>query len=392
MSDRRKLLKKICLSLNTLTFASTQILLFTLFPILAEKLSLPLSQIIASFSFGTLLFLWGSPYWSAKSDLLGRDQVMTYGLLGLGVSFAIIVGLIQSPIVLSGTMTLVVLVLSRVIYGTLASSIVPVAQLIRSEIGTKEELAKNMFAHSLTLSLGRMIGPILLLLASNNLNVLLISISIWSLILLVMNIILTTQRDPSIVRVTTHSSWREISNEIIWPLLITVLFTSYTGILHSTLGGTLQLKFSLPSLEASTLMAKVLLVGSIVMAITQIIGGIFVKNHFKSALFFGIFSLSLGAILLTMMTLTSQLWVAIGLISLGIALIHPSNLALVHQGEAGSLGKKVGLISSGNTIGYAIGGTLASIFLGIGIEFISYLILAALLFVAIMSMKKARTC
>lgn len=93
MSDKLISIKKICLSLNTLTFASTQILLFTLFPLLAEKLSLSLSTIVACFSLGTFLFLWGSPFWSSKSDKIGRDQVMSYGLAGLGISFAIIVAL-----------------------------------------------------------------------------------------------------------------------------------------------------------------------------------------------------------------------------------------------------------------------------------------------------------
>jgi MFS family permease len=392
MSDTPTSIKKICLSLNTLTFASTQILLFTLFPLLAEKLSLSLSSIVASFSFGTFLFLWGSPYWSSKSDSLGRDKVMSYGLTGLGISFAIIVALMHFPSALSAQVTLGLLVLSRFIYGALASSIVPVAQLIRSEMGHEGEHVKNMFTHSLTLSLGRMLGPILLLVSATHVETLLLAVSVWSFILLGLNVYFKSESKTHHHDIATPPKWSEVGGEVIWPLLITILFTSYTGVLHSTLGGTLQEKFSLQSLEASTLMAKVLLGGSIVMAIVQLVGKFFVKNHLRPTLFLGLFSLCLGAILLTLMTLPIQLWVAIALISLGIALIHPSNLALVHQGSSHTLGKKVGLLSSGNTIGYALGGTLASIFLGLGINFLSYSILAALVLVSVVSVQKVRVC
>lgn len=381
-------IKKICLSLSTLTFASTQILLFTLFPLLAEKLSLSLAEVVASFSLGTFLFLWGSPYWSAKSDQIGRAPVMLIGLFGLSFSFAIIAGLIHFGSSLSSTLTLPLLILSRVIYGLCASSIVPVAQLIRSEMGSDGEHVKNMFGHSLTLSLGRSIGPILLLLFSSHLELLLLIVTLWSLLLLVFHWL--TQNKPA--RLSSHAEnpprWREITPEIIWPLLITILFTSYTGVLHSTLGGVLQTKFSLTSIEASTLMAKVLLAGSLVMAVTQLIGKFVIKNHLKTTLFTGLTSLSLGAVILSSMNQSHELWISISFISLGIALIHPSNLALLHLGGSKNLGKKVGLLSSGNTIGYALGGTLASIFLGINLNILIFLILLGLVGASIMSCKK----
>ena len=391
MSDKLVSIKKICLSLNTLTFASTQILLFTLFPLLAEKLSLSLSTIVASFSLGTFLFLWGSPYWSSKSDKIGRDQVMSYGLAGLGISFAIIVALIHSQAYLTSSIAVTFLILSRLIYGLFASAIVPVAQLTRSELSSHDEQTKAMFTHSLTLSMGRTLGPLLLLLSVGHIQTLLLVISVWSFLLLGLNIILKNKELPQVKAQASDLKWREVGGQILWPLLITILFTTYTGVLHSSLGGTLQDIFLLNSTEASTLMAKVLMLGSIVMALTQILGKIFVKNHLRSTLCLGLAALSAGVVVLGNMDQTMALWISIALISLGIALIHPSNLALVHlSSDKLSLGKKVGLLSSGNTIGYAIGGTLASLFLGVGINTLSYIIVFALIFVGLISLKKAQ--
>src|SRR5690349_7837862 len=111
------------LNLNVLTFASTQILLFTLFPYLSEKLQLPLSTVIASFTLGTVLFLWGAPFWSSKSEQLGKEKVMAIGLFGLFISFAIIALLITFSSHLSEELILVGLIFSRIIYGGVASSI-----------------------------------------------------------------------------------------------------------------------------------------------------------------------------------------------------------------------------------------------------------------------------
>ena len=131
-------LKKNLLILNTLTFASTQILLFTLLPILSEKFSVSLSVIIGCFSLGSFLFLWGAPYWSSASDKIGRDQVMSVGLAGLAVSFFLIVVLVHFSLPMGGTLTLVYLLLSRLLYGSLASAITPVAQLKTVELNKQQ--------------------------------------------------------------------------------------------------------------------------------------------------------------------------------------------------------------------------------------------------------------
>ena len=368
MSDSLRHLKKILLILNTLTFASTQILLFTLLPILSEKLSVSLSVIIGCFSLGSFLFLWGAPYWSSKSDKIGRDPVMNIGLAGLSISFFILVVLFNFSLPMGETVTFVMLIISRVIYGSLASAIVPVAQLKNADMAQEGEHISGMFSHSLALNIGRTIGPLLLLFGKDHLDTLLLSIAAWSFFLLIMNFITSSKELAShkdiASSLSNSSEWRDVAGKIWLPLLLTILFTSYTGILHSSLGHTLEKVFSLTAMDASTLMAKVLLLGSLAMVVTQVFGKILLKKKIRLTLFLGFLALLKGALILAFMNHTYHMYAAIVLISIGIALIYPSHLALVHQNyPKESMGKNIGLISSGNTIGYALGGALASLLL-----------------------------
>lgn len=389
------MLKKILLVLNTLTFASTQILLFTLLPILSEKLSVSLSVIIGCFSLGSFLFLWGAPYWSSKSDKVGRDQIMNVGLFGLAVSFFLLVVLFHFSLPLGETITFGILIFSRILYGALASSIVPVAQLKNADLVKEGEHISGMLSHSLALNVGRTIGPILLLLGKDHLDTLLLALSAWSFFLLIMNFFTSTKQLATHKGIASSlegvSEWKLVAGKIWLPLLLTILFTSYTGILHSSLGHTLEKVFTLSALEASTLMAKVLLLGSLAMVVTQIIGKFALKKKVRLALLIGFLALVSGSITLAFMNNTVQMAAAIVMISIGVALIYPSHLALVHANyPKESMGKNIGLLSSGNTIGYALGGAMASLFLNHDIHKIALILVVVLCGVAVINTKEMK--
>lgn len=379
--------KKIVLALNTLTFASTQILLFTLFPIFAEKFNLPLSTIIASFTLGTILFLWGSSFWSAKSETIGREKAMTYGMLGLFMSFSTLAFLMSYAYLLSSFLVLITLFLGRFIYGTTASGIIPVAQLSRVELNAHQTKLNSMLGHSLWLNLGRALGPVILLAGRDRLNFLMYAISGWTFALLFLNVLNHTS--PLTKNKITEN---EKSNlPFLIPLLVTLLLTTYTGILHSGLGFSLQKSFSLNAVDASALMAKLLLFGSVLMIIVQFTGRLLLKNHIKLGFMLGVGSLFIGATALAFMSTELELWIAIALICPGLALIQPSHLALVHEKySAQELAKRIGILNSGNTIGYALGGAIASIFLGVHLNTISLVVVFLLGIAACMSIQKAR--
>ena len=396
MSEITSWSKKLLLVLNTLTFASTQILLFTLLPILSEKLSVSLSTIIGCFSLGSFLFLWGAPYWSSRSDKVGRDQVLNVGLMGLTVSFFLMVVLVHFSLPLGSTLTLVTLLFSRILYGALASAIVPVAQLKNADMAQEGEHISKMFSHSLALNVGRSLGPLLLLMGKDHIETLLLSISGWTFFLLIMNFLLSSRKTAAHKDVasslSTYSEWKSVASLIWLPLLVTILFTSYTGVLHSSLGETLKNVFTLTAVEASTLMAKVLLMGSVAMILAQVLGKIFFKKKIKHALTLGLISLVIGATILAFMKDLTQLNIAIVLISMGIALIYPSHLALVHENyPRETMGKNIGVLASGNTIGYALGGAMASVLMNFELHKVALVIVAFLCAATIVNSKRMKS-
>lgn len=382
---------KFFLSLSVLTFSATQLLLFTLFPFLAETLSLPLADIVLYFTLGTTLFLFGSPFWTDQSDSRGRRNVIRIGLVGLAVSFGIVAYLIEFQRDLEKVWIISLLIASRFVYGLFASAIVPVCQLARKDMATKDQHLSSMLSHSLALSLGRSLGPMAFLMFAGEIKNLFYFFSLAPLLLILLSLRHSLDGRQNVE--LKKSSWMDSAIQIKLPLLVTVLFTLYVGILHSSLGYTIGSIFHLKGLEASRLVAEVLLVGSVVMSISQILGKIILKNNFRAGIFSGLVFLTLGAFILAFMSQRSELWIAIALISSGIALIQPSHLAIVHHlFPEDKVGQKIGLLSSGNTIGYALGGGLTALLLDFDIHKLSLAIIFLLIVSAVGNTLRVRSC
>lgn len=358
--------------MSVMTFSCTQILLFTLIPYLSEALELSLSSIIASFALGTALFLFGAPFWSKYSEISGRFKTLGFGLCGLMVSFYLIVLLMVYSSELVEQTKLAILISSRIIYGLFSSAIVPVSQLTRSDMASSSEQMNSMFSHSLSLNLGRALGPLIILSGSDQYLGLLIIVATWTILPI---LLCFTVEEDSRQASNDASSSKNLKSQIMLPLGITILFTTFTGILHSSLGVTISEVFNLHGKQASMLTAKVLFAGSIVMAVTQILGIRFLKNEIVRGLTFGLIFLAAGSIVLIVMSQNIELWLAVALICAGLALIYPTNLTLFHRKFRNSnISGAMGLLASGNTIGYAVGGALASVFLGKNANLIALLI------------------
>ncbi|WP_413581981.1 MFS transporter [Bdellovibrio sp. HCB288] len=357
-------------NLNTITFSALQILLFTLLPYLAEAMHVSLSLVVAVFSAGSFLFLWSSPYWAAKSDTAGRQPILLAGVLGLGVSTLMLWSLTQWGEKWGATAVVVVLILSRVIYGLLASAVVPVAQALQVDLSetSSGSAMKAMISNSMSLNIGRSLGPIYVLLSGGqNMDRVLVGFMFWILLLAGINVwalgIKAPQMKTAPAKEQGFQAWGMAFNQMRWVFLLAVLFTSFIGILNSSLAVILKHSFSLSSQDSGLLMAKLLLVSAVIAVATQFMGRMFFKNPWQGALVLGVLTLLVGSVLLLVMNMQSHLWAAIFFLSVGIALVPPCYLTLmttvdsVHLG----LGRKAGIVSAANTIGYAVGGSLAAI-------------------------------
>jgi MFS family permease len=370
-------------NLNTITFSALQILLFTLLPYLAETMHVSLSTVVATFSAGSFLFLWSSPYWAAKSDKAGRQPILIAGLAGLGISTLMLWSLTQWGEKIGPLAVTVILVLSRVVYGLMASAIIPVAQALQVDMSESKSAMKAMISNSMSLNIGRSLGPIYVLLSGGqNMDRVLVGFLLWIIVLAGFNVgalrLPAPQMKTAAAKESGASAWSLAFNRMRWVFLLAVLFTSFIGILNSSLAVILKHSFSLSSQDSGVLMAKLLLVSSVIAVVTQFLGRMFFKNPWQGALVVGALTLLAGAVLLQVMNMESQLWTAIVFLSVGIALVPPCYLTLMttvdpqHVG----LGRKAGIVSAANTIGYAVGGALAAVTLKIKVFSLETLLIA----------------
>ena len=120
---------------NAAFFSGSQILFVPLFPWLAERMQAPLAHVLACFSAGSFLFLWGAPFWARRSDRDGRIPVLLIGSTGLALAFSLTaflgLGLVH------GHAALALLLFARIVYGLFAAATAPVAQACSSEVWLK---------------------------------------------------------------------------------------------------------------------------------------------------------------------------------------------------------------------------------------------------------------
>lgn len=349
--------------LNSATFSAIQMMTFTFIPLMAEKGSLSLSSVILSFSVGSFLFLWSSPFWAAQSDRHGRMKILAVGMLGVFVSSGLILFLLLNP----GSILQNELLMwgSRLLYGLTASAVVPVAQALQIDLHPEQTALKSMLSNSMSLNIGRALGPLTLLLggASNMLGILQLA-TMWSFVLLVLNILGTRQSLPNRAGASEQSlikSWWSDVIRVQDVVILALLFTSYIGILNFSLASLLKKTFELTSADSSVLMAQVLLGSAILAVVIQAIGKMLFKNPWQGAMVFGAVSLLLGSLVLQYMENKTELGIAITFLSVGISLIPPCYLALMAaRGSQDHFGRRAGLAAAANTIGYAVGGAIAS--------------------------------
>lgn len=351
----------------TFSFSSAQILLVALFPVLAENLRLDLSTLIATFSLGSFLFIVGSPYWSQKSDVIGRKRVLQIGMIALSVSLGIITYLVYNPF-FDPRLNWTLLLLSRVVYGLVASGIAPTAQSWLADLSHSQHSSQAMLTHSISLNFGRVIGVgSILMFRSSYGNVIafycaLAAIVFSSLALSSQSQTLNSQSEFTIRNATALPlSWRNGARSIKWILWIAFVFSTFMEALNTSLAGTIQKLFQIGSLDSSQITARVLLAASLGILAVQIVGRVLANSLAKIGFAIGVLALIVGSYVLLRIESMSQLWVSIGFLTIGIGLVPPFYLSHLRNKTLNSpYGQRAGMVGSIHALGYAFGGVISA--------------------------------
>lgn len=353
---------------NTITFSAVQILLFTMFPYIAESLNLSLSIVIGTFSLGSFLFLWSGPYWSSKSDFEGRMKILNIGMIGQFISFIMLFLLIIFANYLPESIIVTLLLISRIVYGLFASAIIPVSQALQLDLSVKEAYLKSMLSNSMSLNMGRMIGPIYVLINGDSPEGLMKGVLLWLVFIIGANYFCRNLETKQRLVLKEKLSFDRtlITKELKWIFLLALLFTSFIGTLHNTFGVHIQELFSLSAPETSILMAKFLLGSSIMAVVSQFMSKKLFNDPWQGPLLIGAFTLFCGAMGFALGTTNAQIWLSMMVVSIGIAMIPPAYLTLTtFFSPSIERGKKFGMINAANTIGYTVGGIFTALTLKI---------------------------
>jgi MFS family permease len=371
-------ISKVIACSNVFIFSGMQIILITFFPYLAENLNISVSTVIACFSVGSFSFLWSSPFWASKSDWLGRRKVLALGFFGFATSILILLGLLRLKHYFKTEYLVTLLLLSRVIYGFMASAIVPVSQALQAELSENNQQNAAMYRHSLSLSIGRAAGLIITLLIGKTIEPILLAYALCGIVLIGLNLYITKQNEKALSIVQDCVSlWSQVL-KIKWIFLLALCFTCFVEALSSSLAIQLKHTFFVDSIEAGKLMAKLLLCNSAIIVFSQLLAQLKSFGTWKFGLLVGVGSLTAGSICFVTMRSEAQLWVSVGLLSLGMGLIPPNyltRLSLINH-VSGRQGSKAGVIGSAHTLGYALGGFMTSMILKLDISKVNLLILS----------------
>lgn len=385
----------------TLSFSCVQMILYTTIPYIAEHTQVATSSIIAAISVGSFFFAGFGPFWASRSDRLGRKKVLTFGMTGMALSFIAISFVFLGNDVLPLWFKTALIFLARILYGILASAVVPVSQAWQLDLKPGLERIKVMTRNSMCLNLGRILGPVLVLTKQVNFEIMIYAAALWLTILLatlffvIPNIQGQTATETEKVSLSAQwMQWKTLAMLALAPTLLSLIFTSFTGIMHSFLGHHLKVTLSLAGDEATVLMAKMVLGLSFMALIVQQISVMLRTNAWKGRLVLGAISLVSGAIVMAQAQNELSMWISIALISIAVALIPPVYLALLGEKNSNKenvQGKKIGLASVSHSLGYAIGAGLIALSMKLSLisemSVVFFVSAAILILVAFMTLK-----
>lgn len=339
--------------LSLALFGLAQFASIALYPAIAERLELPVSEVVLTFTVGSLLFIWSARFWSKKSDDLGRMKVLGYGLIGLSLS---LMSLIVFPSVFS-------LAFGRLIYGLTASGIVSVVQAWWKD--SDGDVTKKMFTHSIGLNIGRLCAPALVWILYGDLELILVSLA---LIIFIIGVISLLGPKVEATKSTQKIESNKYQNNAI--VFLAFLSASFIGLIHSLLATRLQSRLFLSSSETSLLCSKILLLSGVAVILIQL----FLRrmNNLNAYVLIGsgFFSWLIFAILFSRFSSSIESWFMILFFSIGLSTLMPGYLSLVSSG-----GKAAGAIVSVQSLGLCFGQGLGFLqlkeFMGLEVLFVA---------------------
>jgi MFS family permease len=138
-----------------------QSMLFAILPPAARALGISPFRISTIFATSASIWVFVSPWWGRRSDVWGRRPVILIGLLGYGLSMALLATTIHLGAVglLHAAAVYPLLVVSRCVFALIGSGTGPASQAYIAERTSAEDRAAGLALVSAAIGLGETVGP-----------------------------------------------------------------------------------------------------------------------------------------------------------------------------------------------------------------------------------------
>ncbi|WP_223670282.1 MFS transporter [Kangiella shandongensis] len=327
-------------------------------------------------SLPTLFFLVLSPRWGRWADKSGASYVIRYSAVGLSlsiISFAIIwwlgVSYTFSPLV-----WFIAIGFSRILYGISASGVMPICQSLALDTSTVKEGSDDSLKRlgwvSAGLSVGRIVGPVLLLLFAVYMGWLFGIFCAAAIVSLVFISRFSVKHAPRRKQqpMTDKAEPTSLHPSITLMLCMAFAVTLYVGYLQFVLGP-LFLDWMETSEEATKLMSLTMLVVAAVALLCQVF--IVKRLAWRSPSILSVLALILTLASLSLGWVHQPLVILIAVIpmALSIALMTPVYSRLAMASSEASKGQTSGRLAVAHTAGYPAGSLLAGLFYSISPDY-----------------------
>jgi len=138
-----------------------QSMLFAILPPAARALGISPFRISTIFATSASIWVFVSPWWGRKSDVWGRRPVILIGLLGFGLSMALLATTIAfgAAGLLSAVAVYPLLIVSRCVFALIGSGTGPASQAYIADRTTTTDRAAGLALVSAAMGFGETIGP-----------------------------------------------------------------------------------------------------------------------------------------------------------------------------------------------------------------------------------------
>ena len=138
-----------------------QAVLFVILPPAAREIGLSPFQVSIIFATSATIWVFASPMWGRRSDVVGRRPIMLVGLLGFAVSMILLASTIAAAV--SGWLTPLVafglMIASRSVFALFGSGTPPASQAYVADRTDAENRARGVAIIAAAFGVGQTLGP-----------------------------------------------------------------------------------------------------------------------------------------------------------------------------------------------------------------------------------------